>query len=222
MPDFQVIYMNDILPVRSVRFLPNLIPRTVEIRGKDLRSAISVEFNGIKSPGAPMVVDRRTVYAEFPEAQLRNGAIYDISVISSDVTITRRSRVRFTCLGDGIRTRKNVGILKLIQLFVKLMLTTPGSDSFFRAGGGGLQGALKTTIGKNKAADLSLSIGVSVARVRSQIVAMQSKDRRLPPSERLADAKLGSVDFDQDTTSIYAGVTLQNAEGNALPFNLEL
>ena len=79
----------------------------------------------------------------------------------------------------------------LIQIIVRLLLTTPGSDSFFPTAGAGLQKLAgkrpKDQAGKS---EIEVQLATGVADVDRQIRSYQSKETAIPKSGRLKSLKL--------------------------------
>ena len=130
----EVIRFQDLLVVQSIpRFVPGLSPATIEIKGTDLSSALRVLINSIDVPEF-IVVDKQTIYAQLPPD---TESVRTIEVVSSRFTKNvLTSKISYEV---GNKTQKVSGILKLVQLFTKWVLQSPGSDIFDMSRGGGLQ-----------------------------------------------------------------------------------
>lgn len=81
----------------------------------------------------------------------------------------------------------------LVQIIIRLLLTTPGSDSFFPTAGAGLQKLLgkmpKTPADK---AEIEVQLATGIADVDRQIRSYQSSEKTIPASGRLKSLKLST------------------------------
>ncbi len=191
----EVIRFRDQVPIQAIpRFIPGLDNLTLELKGQDFRNADQVIVNEVPAPEF-IIVDQHTLFVQLPDAAQEQ--ISSVEVISSGFTLTSEaSKIQFQV---GPKTRKVDGILKLIQLFVKWILQTPGSDLFNPERGGGLQEiAGKLTATRNMQPVLA-SITRSVNATVTQIRAAQANVNGLPASERLLAADIVSMNvFDKD------------------------
>ena len=184
----EVIRFRDLLSVQSIpRFVPGLQPPTLEIKGEDLSSAARVLINDSDVPEF-MVVDKRTIYAQVPEDI---GRISTIQVLSSNFTRTAvASKLSFEI---GNKTLKVEGLLKLVQLFTKWILQSPGSDVFNPSRGGGLQQLAGSVLTTKDMQPIYAAITRAVDTTSSQIRTAQADQTNLPLSERLYSATLVDV-----------------------------
>lgn len=204
----QVVRFRDILPVYGVPgFVEGLSPPTLIVKGEDLSSAETILFNQVPSPEF-MIVNKSTIWAQLPEGMSR---LSQIEVLSSKFTKTiESSKVSFE-VGD--KTRKVDGILKLVQLFTKWVMQSPGSDLFNPNRGGGLQnivGKLSTT---RDMQPISASITRAVTTTVTQIRATQINIPRLPLSERLLSASLIDLRVYEAQMQAIANVSIQSVAG---------
>lgn len=204
----EVIRFQDLLVVQSIpRFVPGLSPPTLEIKGEDLSTATRVLINDSDVPEF-MVVDKKTIYAQVPESI---GKISSIQIVSSGFTRTGiGSKISFEI---GNKTQKVDGLLKLVQLFTKWVLQSPGSDVFHPSRGGGLQqlaGRVSTT---KDMQPIYASITRAVDTTTSQIRTAQANQTNLPLSERLYSATLVDISIHDKTMSALAQVRLHSMAG---------
>jgi hypothetical protein len=213
----EVIRFRDLLVVQSIpRFVPGLSPPTLEIKGEDLSSATRVLINDSDVPEF-MIVDKQTIYAQVPE---NVGRISTIEIVSSEFTRTAiGSKLSFEV---GNKTRKVDGVLKLVQLFTKWVLQSPGSDVFHPSRGGGLQqlaGRVSTT---KDMQPIYASITRSVDTTTAQIRTAQANQTDLPLSERLYSATLVDISIHDQTMTALAQVRLVSMAGGDAVAALQL
>ena len=204
----EVIRFRDMLTVTSVPgFVPGVDVPTIEITGEDLSSAETVFINETRVPEF-IIVNKHKIFAQLPEGTAR---ISTIEVLSSGFTRTvDASKISFE-IGD--KTRKVDGILKLVQLFTKWILQSPGSDIFNPARGGGLQqivGSVTTTRDmKPVLASLTRSVNSTVTQIRAAQMGVPT----LPLSERLLDASLVDLNIYEKQMQARARVLVQSVGG---------
>lgn len=215
--DLQFIQFNDALKLTGAREIPNVVPRTLEITGVDMRNATEVMINEITSPSF-VIASKSVIYAEVPEEATRY-VIRSISVLSANFTATIRSRIRFRL---GMDPQKATGLKAMMQTFLKILFTTSGTDAFAKKiGGSGLK-----NIGRNfdlgQSSTIVSDFTISVRSTEAQMRALQSKQPRLADDERLLSANLLNATFDVNITALIARVELIAQSGRMAIANLEL
>lgn len=211
MIDLQVIKVRDVLPVMRVS-LASMTPRTLLLTGKDFSSTEEVYINEVRSPvGGVFIVDDRNLLAQVPDVEL-NTPIRSVSVISNRLTRNNRSRIDFKI--GNISSRAS-GIERLIQMFLKIMMQTPGTDIFVPASGGGLLRAVGKTAGKNDQANIVADFHNAVSRARQQIMRMQANNPPTNLSERLLYARPLDVKFVTQELALVGKIDIANQAGKS-------
>jgi len=111
------------------------------------------------------------------------------------------------------------GLERLVQTFILIFLSTPGSDIFEPDSGGGAQtiiGKNTTQQGKSSSADLVLAI----EKTRDEILQIQSSSPNLSLSEKLLSADVQSIKFNPDEGALTARVALTNMLGDLAAVSL--
>ena len=215
--DLQFFQFSDALELTGARELPGFLPRTLELHGVDFRSAVEVYINESKSPSF-VISSSKVLLAQVPDA-VESQPVHSISVLSSEFTATIRSQIRFRI---GVNAGKVSGLKSMMQTFLKLLFTTPGTDAFVKR----LGGAALRNIGKNfdlgQSSDMVSDFSVAVSQAESQMRALQGYQPRLADDERLLSAKLLNVRFDPATTALIARLELISQSGVRAITNLEL
>lgn len=204
MNGISVVRLLDVLRVNSIRYAPGVTPRSIIVQGQDFRNVERVLING--SPAPEFVVYSPTeLVAQVPDIY-RNSVISDVSVLSSQLTLTERSLVTFTF---GTRPKKIFGVLRLMQTFLRILLRTPGSNAFHRRSGGGMLSRVGSNISTRAAAD----IAIAVSSTKTYLVGVQTAERNIPPNERLLNAEITYLDVDERNTAISVTIVLTNHSG---------
>lgn len=209
MTDVKVLAIKDLLQVTGASNVLGISPRTLDIQGVQFLQATSVEINGLLSPEFMILSDSR-LFAQVPNGQ-QSSPITSIAVYA-DVPSPTRSSVFLFEVGPSISGL--TGLERLVQMFIKIALQTPGKDKFRPTIGGGLLALAGQNIGSDGQTSLSASAVSAIGRTRDQIVALQNQVPRIPPDERLLSASVLGVGFDATTTTLalQVGITAQSGQ----------
>ena len=156
-----------------------------------------------------IIINQYTIYAQLPKAA--QGKISNIEIISSNFTkTTSSSKLTFSI---GNKTKTVEGILKLMQLFVKWLLQSPGSDVFNTERGGGLQEMVGRITDSRRMDGIIGVLTRAIQNTTSQIRSAQINTARLPLSERLLSADLIDFDVFSEHMEIRARIKLTSLAG---------
>lgn len=215
--DIQCVYPQEIIKINRVRNAPGMPVRTLDVIGDDFRAVTEVLVNDVQSPSY-VVLSRTRMLVQVPPL-LEAATVTSIVVLSRVLTLTQKSFIRF---GFGQTVGKVSGILRLMQLFLKVLMTTPGTDIFAPKVGGGALVHLGQNIGTEDGSDVVSDFIVSVDRAARQIVQIQGRNQATPPDERLLSAKVVSAGFNKNETAIVASIELSSQAGRTAIARLEL
>ena len=90
------------------------------------------------------------------------------------------------------------GIRKLAQCVQKILLTTPGTDSYNILSGGGIRNLLKANATPSDLSNITSLAVTAIGTTRREIIQYQA-DGDLPLDEQLKDLYLVSTDFDEES-----------------------
>jgi hypothetical protein len=215
MVDIQIIEIRDILTVKRVAPAHGVSPRSLRIRGLDMRNVAEVSINEMKSPSV-VVVNNNELLAQVP-VPIGYGPIRSVVAISNRLTNTKRSTIKFK-VGDSPGFTN--GLERLIQSFVKILLQTPGTDAFSPKLGGGLL----TAAGKAAAHPQSLvgDVQHGVDRTRRQLIAIQAHDPALALNERLLYAVLLDARFSPQEQALSCKIDIASHAMNSSVVAMEV
>lgn len=218
--DFQVVFPQEIIRLSSVRLSPvgTGLPRSLTIQGEDFRSVDEVLINDIPSPDV-IILSKNLLVAQLPDTLQRVPNVSTVSVLSRNLTITPRSFIRFRIPDQPGRVR---GILRLIQLFLKTLFTTPGTDIFNRRSGGGALRNLGEVFGIEEGGDIISDFVISVDQTSRQIISTQGRQPRIPRDERLLSARMTNAGFNREIGALLVTIEIVSQAGRAALANLEL
>lgn len=213
--DIQVCTPQVLIPLNSVANLPGMVPRTLSVIGKDFSSVAQVLINDIASPSIA-ILSKTKLLAQVPP-NLANTTVTSVTVTSYNLTVSARSIIQFQL---GPVASKVSGILRLLQIFLKVLFTTPGRDIFAsRIGGNGLKD-VGQTFGANEGGNIVSDFIIAVTTTQRQILSIQSRDPTLASSERLLSANVLSANYSSTESALIVSVQVTSQAGQAATANV--
>ena len=216
MSTLSLIKYSDLIPVSSVNRIVSYNPMVIEIEGSDFSSVSEILVNDIVLEEF-IVVSKKIIYLTLPPnvQQVRT-----LSVRSTSFTKTESGSIVEYKIGNKTKTVN--GILRLTQMFIRYLLTSPGSDIFNPTEGGGLQdivGVVGTT-GKNSSVLGALS--QAVRKTSEDIIRTQRSLTNLPLEARLLSARLLDLASTKNTDSAQMRILIESYAGKDATANLSL
>jgi hypothetical protein len=212
--DIQVTYPQQLIKISSVTLLDEEVP-TLEIIGDDFSAVDEVLLNDIQSPEV-VILSKTRLTAVIPE-EVRGQQIVNVVVVSYRTVFSQGSVVSFRVGGTN---RKTSGISRLVQLFLKVLLSTPGSDIFNKTLGGGALRNVGKSFSRTNSGSIVSDFVISVDTTVKQIIAAQARQPRLPRDERLLSAKVTSARFDAEQTALVVSIELYSQAGTSATANI--
>jgi hypothetical protein len=208
--DVQVVFAQELVELQRVHEISGTSPRTLDIVGRDFRAVDEVLVDGAPSPDV-VVVGPTRLLAAVP-SHLGRGPVSSVRVVSRRLSLGKRSvlRLRMGATSSAVR-----GLLRLVQLFLKVLLTTPGRDIFQPGLGGGALRNVGLTFGRSEGGSIVSDFIVAVASTQRQIVALQGADSSLPAIEWLLSARVASAGFDRTEAALLVELELVSQAGEA-------
>lgn len=128
----------------------------------------------------------------------------------------QQQRVFFTW---GKRSNKVSGILRLVQLVIKLLLTTPGTDTFNATLGTVIPSLIKKGISASSVTTIRNDIMISIQDLERQIVNLQAAEA-IPDVERLQEIEIRKVEFLETSNEWNIELSVLSEAGQTLSFDL--
>ena len=139
----------------------------------------------------------------------------DINIIAID-PVTRRVTQSF-----NIVPVKVSGIEALLQLSIKTVLTTAGSDIFAPEYGGSARRYIKSGLYASDLPIIATDLGQAVAKAERQIFEEQEiSTESIPADEKLQSMKLISVQWNREESCIDARILVTSVAGDSAVANL--
>lgn len=213
--DFQVVFPQQVVPLSAVRILPGVNPRSIDALGQDFRSVDEVLINDQPSPDV-VIVSKTRLLAQVPDA-LRNETLTSVTVISNKLTITSKSLIKFRL---GRTTSKVSGILRLTQVFLKILFTTTGTDIFSPRVGGSALRDIGLTFGKDQGGGIVSNFVIAVSNTQRQLQTIQARDPSIPRDERLLSAVVTKAGYNRAEAALIVSVELTSQAGRSATANV--
>jgi hypothetical protein len=213
--DLQVCVPQEVIPLSAISVVPNFSPRTLDIRGDDFSSIDQVLINDIAAPEV-VVMSRTRLLAQVPPSLFQT-TVTSVTVVANRLFITPKSLIRFRLLPTP---GKVSGIMRLVQIYLKILFTTPGTDIFAPRIGGAALKNVGQTFGKDEGGGVVSDLIIAVNTTQRQIVAIQSRDPSIPRDERLLAAKVTSAGFNKTELALIASIEITSQAGQAVTASL--
>lgn len=215
--DLQICFPQEAVKLNSVRFADGVAVRSLDIAGDDFSAVDEVLINDIVSPSI-IVLSQTRLIAQIPTEVLIQ-PISSVRVTSRRLFMTERSYIKFQI---GRTPSKVSGILRLCQLFLKILFTTPGTDIFSPQTGAGVLQNVGRTFGRDEGGAIVSDFIISVAATQKQIIASQGRDPSIPRDERLLAAKVTKAGYSKSDTALVISVELTSQAGRSATANVML
>lgn len=216
--DFQTVLPQESIQLTRIRLTQLAGLKAIDVQGNDFRAVDEVQINEIPSPDV-MVVSRTRLIAQLPASLQTTPDIQSVVVLANTLTLNQRSLLRFR-IGDT--PGRVVGILRLLQLFVKILFSNPGTDIFSPNTGGGALRNVGATFGSDEGDGIKADFTIAVDRTARHIISTQSRNGRIPRDERLLRATVLGATFSRATGSLFMQVEVVAQDGKAARANLEM
>lgn len=204
MKDFRIVQAKTLLDIYSIAPIRGFNPPSIVVVGSKLNSVSEILYNGVTADEFFVSSDSRIV-VRIPPSQVGKDLI-DFKAYAG-VSILNKSAAVVLELMKPLKPVS--GIDRLVQAWMMVFLTTPGSDVFTPSSGGGaatIIGSRTDRRHSSAAADLT----VAIERTESEILRLQASRKNVPPEEKLLSSDLESLSFDDATGTLSATVRLKN------------
>lgn len=205
--DVRIIRYERKVPVDTVARRTDFAYPVLELTGGPFTAVTSVRINGIPSPEY-VVMSEKSLLVQTPPSQV-NTPLDSLVVISETLVPGTEAPVRMI-VGTGGDVAE--GMVRLVQNFIRLLLTTPGSDIFRPSAGGNLQALIGSVTDRSGVA-LRAQVSQAVTRTLTQLLREQSPT--LPPEDRYQSATVLDVQFSPSTATLSVQIRLQNMAGDS-------
>lgn len=205
--DLRVVNARVLLPVYAVTPLRGFFPPSLLALGRQFDKADAVEMNDVLAKEFAVTGPDRLV-VRIPDI-LVGKPLYSLRVYSTVAVARADAAIEF---GLTKPVQKVSGIDRLVQCWLLLFMTTPGSDIFSPKSGGGA----RSLIGKStdrQYHSIATDLAMAAERTKNEMLSAQANVQGLPLSEKLLSSDLTQVFFDKLTSELNAVIAIQNMMG---------
>lgn len=128
----------------------------------------------------------------------------------------RRQKMDFTL---GVRSKTVSGILKLVQMVTKMLLTTPGTDLSFPKAGTPIQSLVQRGVTKSNAQTIKMDVMVAIQDVERQIQDFQAA-AVIPDDERLQEIQIRNVEYAVESAEWMIEISVLSQAGTGVAFDI--
>jgi hypothetical protein len=208
MKDFKIIDAKILLTVTGVAPVRGFFPPSIIVTGFDLNKAEQIFYNGIEIQDFIVSSNDRLMVRIPTEAIGKE--LREIRVTSSTQLVGKDALIKFS-LPSQPKTIS--GIERLVQSWMIIFNTTPGSDIFDPSSGGGVKTIIGVASNGQKKSSAATDLAMAVEKTKSEMIKLQSRSSGLPPEEKLLSASLGTVSFNPNTSTLTGTIILTNMVG---------
>jgi hypothetical protein len=213
--DFQVCFPQQSIKITGVSRVPGSDPPTLDVLGEDFSSVDEVLINDIPATNY-YVVSRNRLFV-VPPVGVPIANVDTVAATSRTLTLSEKSLLKFQI--SRMPSKVN-GILRLVQLFTKVLFTTPGTDAFNQKLGGGALRNIGRTFSRSQTGGIVSDFVVSVDNTTRQLISIQSRQPQLPANEKLLSAKVTSANFSLQEAALLVTVEITSQTGQAALANV--
>ena len=211
--DFPILGYQDVVPVKTIG-LANNIAWTLEVLGGPRKVIVEVRVNEEKATEF-VVVSKQKMLVEIPKV-LRNSRITSVIALRGLDSSSSKTLLTFNAALGG---RVTSGFSRVLQNYLKVLLSRPGSDAFMPAVGGGLYELVGITMDES---ELKTKARVSVSSASAHVIEMQAGNSRIPLSEQLLKAELVAITLDQRSLTLDLSIKVTAGDGSTTRASLRL
>lgn len=215
MVDLRIASVRRILTIIRVAYVERPVP-ALSVEGVQLHYATQFLIND--RPAEFFILSPQQALVQIPTS-IVGKPVTRVLALTDVPALNQPNDVSF---GIGASFRFVTGWDATIQLFMKIALTSPGTNRFRLSSGGGLQDVLSFDINEDNKKAIQAAAVESIVRAREEVVALQNQNRRLTNDERLASAEVTSIGVNTDSTSIPIVTVLQSVSGRRAAAGMEI
>ena len=225
--DLRVIHFMNLARITALDYLDFEVAREVYLTAPGERQPVALEIQGenFDRVEAVIVNGRRVTYtllqtgrilARLPD-DMASQQIQQVDVLTDSITQTSNTFYEF---GFKAPLDQVTGPQKVAFQFLKVLMTTPGTNDFARGSGGGVTELIGRTSATNSSIIAQLSQAIN--RVVEEVRASQ-QGSVLPDNERLRSVDILSMEYAQgDQSDLVAYIRVNTFARQSLPLSIAL
>jgi phage baseplate assembly protein W len=203
--DYQVLSFRDAASLTKIDVF-SYDPYTLDIHGEHFKAVSEVLINGERAPEF-IVLSPRRLLAEVPRRQAK-AQIRTVRVLLSRHGVTETSMLALKAVVPGARA---TGFTRLMQSYMRILFTDPGTDIQNPTLGGGL-GRLLGSAGDT--GELRTTASQAVQRAEEHLTRIQARALGLLAAEKLQSVTLLSAEYNAATTAVSIKIRITAMDGS--------
>lgn len=203
MISIQVLQLRDSIPIDRLS-LHSSDPYVLRGTGKGFYAVASAEVNGFEASFE--ILNDNVILITVPD-KAKGTLIRTVDLFSEKYTGRHPLRLDFSMNGRTVE-----GVMKLVQQFVILLLTSPGSNTFAKSAGGGVLSVMKVSLDESNRGTIVGLIQNAIRNTSRQLQSIQSA-LPLPADEKLRRAELLDISFDYNDLAIAPVIGIESVSG---------
>ena len=207
--DLQVVFPQEVVKITSVTRVPGATPPVLDVVGADFSAVDEILINDVEARDFA-VLNKNRLYVTVPDGV--DTIVRSLSVTSRRLVLSPQSFLRFRI--SNVPSKVS-GVLRLVQFFVKILFTTPGTDIFNQRLGGAALKNLGRTFSKADTGGIVSDFVIAVENTSRQIIAIQGRLPQLPQDERLLTAKVTTATFSASDSALRTTVEITSQAGRS-------
>jgi hypothetical protein len=207
--DYQILAFRRPAKVKSVG-LATKSPPVLEIVGEGFDAVAEVRVNGT-STREFVVMSPTRLLVTVPPQYVKTGSVESVSVLLSAGPNPSSEGAALVVLQSSVAGSAVSGFSKLVQSFILLLLTTPGTNLFAPTTGGGLLALAGST---ERQGQVRAAVSLAITETAKQLIRMQATESRLAASEKLASATILDTRFVAQQATLYISIRITAVDGS--------
>lgn len=203
----RVVQFRRLLELSRIFEVPHVTPRAVEIHGNRMDTATGVELNRMSAPDFAVISPQR-ILVQVPTSV--RGTISEAAVFADMLGPGDKAQA-FYDIGTYPRALEGKG--RVLQNFVKLLLTTPGTDIWSQNSGAGLRGLQSTALKEGENTALSGDVESRILNATRQIIRAQAADPAIPRGERVLSVNTDQVEVSVPQQALNISISMSFHDG---------
>jgi hypothetical protein len=212
--DYPLLAFQQTKNIRQVLFFGQ--GTALDIRGRNFDDITGVIINGLRAP-VFVVVSPTRILADIPSGEV-GSVIRSVAVLTSDVRGSTASIVSFEAAASA-QKMGDTGLL--VQRFLKVLLTSPGTDIFTPRVGGGLL-SLIGGASQTQQSNMSAMATLYVQRAEEAMVTAQARNPQLSDAAKLGQVTVLQATYSQSETALDIRLQIQALDGSIAVAGLSL
>lgn len=212
--DYPLLAFQQTKNIRRVTFFGQ--GTSLDIRGQAFGDITGVIVNGVRSP-VFVVISPTRILADIPASEI-GVVIRSVSVLTANISGSKASIVSFEAAVSSQQMQES-GLL--VQRFLKILLTTQGTDIFAPQSGGNLL-SLIGEISQSQESSVAALAELYVRQAEEVMVTSQAQNPQLSDSAKLGQVTVLQASYSPSETALDVRLQIEALDGTIAVAGLAL